>query len=107
MKRKIPPAIAAAATTPTTTPAAMPALLGPDFLLPTIAAAELDAAAALDACTVTVSPPTVTTDGVADVVDVGATDEEELAAPDASAFGALVAIPVRYTDQYLTPPQFS
>lgn len=47
---KIPPAIAAATRTPTTTPAAMPALFGPELFFSAIAAAaELVAAAALDA----------------------------------------------------------
>lgn len=46
---KIPPAMAAATNTPTTTPAAMPALFGPDECFSASAEAELDAAAASDA----------------------------------------------------------
>lgn len=66
MKRNTPPAIAAIATTPTTTPAAMPALLGPlpeDPLW--------DALEEPEAVTTMVCPPTVTTDGLALVVDEG------------------------------------
>jgi hypothetical protein len=55
IQMKMPPAIAEAASAPTTTPAAMPALFGPeDFFSVIAAAAELEAAAALVAWTVTV-----------------------------------------------------
>jgi len=57
--------MAAIATTPTTTPAAMPALLGPgedpELLLP-------EPVGVLEAVTMTVWPPIVTTDGDADAI---------------------------------------
>jgi len=66
-KNHVPPIIAATAIIPTTAPAAMPALLPPDLLLE-----DPDA----PFTTVTVEPPTVTTDGGAlfelDGVDEGA-----------------------------------
>jgi len=71
MKRKAPPAIAAMATRPTTTPAAMPALLGPLDFDDESAADEF---AELLAVTTMVCPPTVTTDGLAEVVDEGVDD---------------------------------
>lgn len=85
MNKNAPPAIAAIATIPTTTPAAMPALLGLPELLAAMAVVEV-AAEALDvaetgpAVTTTVSPGRVTNDGVADLVDDGVVDpaEEEL-----------------------------
>lgn len=62
-----PPISAAAATTPTTAPAAMAAL----FVPPDLAAPEPEVELEGPAVTMTVSPPTVTTDGFADVVDEG------------------------------------
>lgn len=86
MKRYTPPEIAATATIPTTTPAAMPALLGPVALDPVD-----DALGEPVAVTTMVCPPTVTTDGLALVVDEG-TEAEELV--DAvSAMGTLLVRP--------------
>jgi hypothetical protein len=68
MNKKIPPAIAAIATIPTTTPAAMPALLGEDDFDDVVSAGAVLVDELL-AVTTTVCPPTVTTDGLA--VDVG------------------------------------
>jgi len=66
MNKNKPPISAAAATTPTTAPAAMAAL----FVPPDLAEAEAEVEEG-PAVTMTVSPPTVTTDGFADVVDEG------------------------------------
>lgn len=86
-----PPAIAEIATIPTTTPAAMPALLGP----PLDDEADVEAFAAEPvAVTTIVCPPTVTTDGFADVVAEAMLLATELEAA-ASALGALLAVPVR------------
>lgn len=68
MKRNIPPAIAAIATMPITTPAAIPALLGPEE--DEIFSAEEVPVEELLAVTTTVCPPTVTTDGLAVLVAV-------------------------------------
>lgn len=94
-----PPAIAAIATMPITTPAAMPALLGPEE------DDELDAVeepvAWLLAVTTTVCPPTVTTDGEADAVVEGlpvalaAEDEEDVSDAEGSALVTSVVNPVR------------
>jgi hypothetical protein len=59
--------MAARTTIPITTPAAIPALLGPDEEFEFEAAAV--PVAELLAVTTTVCPPTVTTDAVAEVVD--------------------------------------
>lgn len=74
--KKIPPAIAAMATMPTTTPAAMPALLGDplDF-----AEAEDEDSTEEPAVTTMVDPGWVTTDGAADLVEEGV-DAVELSA---------------------------
>lgn len=77
----MPPPMAAMATMPTTTPAAMPALFGPP-----------DALAEPVAVTTTVCPPTVTTDGFADVVADGFVADE---VPEAPETGALDVSPVR------------
>jgi len=102
MNRYAPPAMAARTTIPITTPAAIPALLGPeeDF--------ELDAAAVpvaeLLAVTTTVCPPTVTTDAVAEVVEdpvalagAGDDDEEEDDEPEPPELVTSYVKPVRYT----------
>jgi len=70
MNRKIPPAIALRATIPTTTPAAMPALLGPplDDAGLAEALAEPELAGSGFAVIITVEPASVTTDGFEDVV---------------------------------------
>lgn len=101
--KNTPPTMAATATSPTTTPAAIPALLDPpDFALPV---------AVLLAVTKTVCPPiTVTTDGFED--DVAEGDEPaveeglslESAEEPPSAKSALVVRPERYADAYLVPP---
>jgi len=98
MKIYPPPAIAAIAIMPITTPAAMPALLGPEE-------DELDAVeepvAWLLAVTTTVCPPTVTTDGEADAVVEGllvalaAEDEEDVSDAAGAALVTSVVNPVR------------
>lgn len=89
-KRKTPPAIAAMAAIPTTTPAAMPALLGPPLDDPLV-----DAVGEPLAVTTMVCPPTVTTEGLAVVVDDGVL-EAELAAVVVSALATLLSSrPVR------------
>ena len=113
----MPAAMAATATNPTTTPAAMPALLVP---LPDVAWGVDEAPDDPVAVTTTVCPrqgqlaptawkgketylpPTVTTDGFADVVAEGVDDDDEV--PEEPAAGALVVSPVKYTDQYFMPP---
>lgn len=67
MNTQTPPAMAARATIPITTPAAMPALLGPEEDL---ADAVEEPVGLLDAVTTTVWPPIVTTDGALEVVAV-------------------------------------
>jgi hypothetical protein len=99
--------MAAIATSPTTTPAAIPALLDPpDFA---------EALAVLLAVTKTVCPPItdVTTDGFEDVVAEG----DEPAVLEGLSLGSvgsdedpplakstLVVVPVRYADAYVVPP---
>ena len=68
IKRKIPPAIAPIATIPTTTPAAMPALLGPPLDDAGLAEAVADPGVSGAAVTMTVEPGCVTTEGFEDVV---------------------------------------
>jgi len=99
MKIYPPPAIAAIAIMPITTPAAMPALLGPEE------EDELDPVeepvAWLLAVTTTVCPPTVTTDGEADAVVEGllvalaAEDEEDVSDAAGAALVTSVVNPVR------------
>jgi len=81
------------ATIPTTTPAAMPALLGPppDFDDPEDAAALAE----LLAVTTMVCPPTVTTDGLAEVVEEGVVTDELGEADDSAPAFATVPEPVR------------
>jgi len=100
MKRKAPPAIAAMATIPTTTPAAMPALLGPLDFDDESAADEF---AELLAVTTMVCPPTVTTDGLAEVVDEGEEDGPAEDVVSALEPPLTVPEPVRYTDKYFPP----
>jgi hypothetical protein len=70
-----PPAMAAIATIPTTTPAAMAALFGPPPLLVGLADGDAVLLIALPAVTTTVWPPTVTTEGGAVVVGEGVFDD--------------------------------
>lgn len=73
--------------TPTTTPAAMPATLG-------LLDSPLSDVGLLEEVTTTVSPPMVTTDGLAEVVAEGlesADDEVEL---ESLALGRLFVVPV-------------
>jgi len=95
MNRYRPPAIAAMATIPMTTPAAIPALFGPeddDFCEAPVAE--------LLAVTTTVCPPIVTTDGEAVLVDVGfavalAAAADDVSDGEAPAFATLSVKPVR------------
>jgi hypothetical protein len=107
INKNIPPTTAAIATSPTTTPAAIPALLDPpDFA---------EALAVLLAVTKTVCPPItdVTMDGFEDVVAEG----DEPAVLEGFSLGSvgsdedpplakstLVVVPVRYADAYVVPP---
>lgn len=94
-----PPAMAARTTIPITTPAAIPALLGPeeDFE-PACSALPVEE---LLAVTTTVCPPTVTTDAVAEVVDdpvalvLGAVVEVEEAEEDEPELSELVTSAVK------------
>lgn len=101
MKTNTPPAIAAIATMPITTPAAIPALFGPeeeaedeDFSAEEVPVEELLAV------TTTVCPPTVTTDGVdvlvADDFPVAlAVAADDVSDAAASAFVTSYVKPVR------------
>jgi len=90
---------------PTTTPAAMAALLGPPF--PDDFIVEPDDCDA-GAVTTMVCPPIVTTDGDADTV---AEDLGVLllwaALLEAPAFGTSVEVPVKYTEKNPSPPHIS
>jgi len=105
IKMKAAPAMAAMATIPTTTPAAMAALFGPEDLV-SVEGGDTE----LPAVTTTVWPPTVTTDGgevlvvdgeVFDVEDV----EDEDDSPPAVETNSGATRPLMYTVQYLAPPQ--
>jgi hypothetical protein len=101
-----PPKMAATATSPTTMPAATPALLDPPPDFSTLPVAELLAVTKM------VCPPTtVTTEGFEDVVadgldeplvEEGLSDDEDEDPP--SAKSAVVVRPERYADTYLVPP---
>ena len=81
---------------PTTTPAAMPALLLPP---------PLDAfLAELEAVTTIVCPALVMTEGAAVWVTVGIWDDDDEPDP-AGALPTLLSMPVRATDQKPSPPQ--
>lgn len=100
MKMNAPPAIAAIATMPITTPAAIPALLGPEEDLDSDA--EEVPVAELAAVTTTVCPPTVTTDAVAVPVAVAfpvalAVAEDDVSDAEASAFVTSYVNPVSQT----------
>jgi len=104
MNRYNPPAIALMATMPTTTPAAMAALLGPPF-----AWGDAEALADVEsdepgACVITtVDPGAVTTDGVVAVVSEGEVVEDgaadDVLESSAEAVGALEATPLSQTLQ--------
>lgn len=99
-KNQTPPAMAAIATTPTTTPAAMPALLGP--VSPALDEAE--------AVTTIVWPPIVTTDGADEtLVDpafgVAVADVDAVVDDEVSALVIEFFTPAFHTVQYdCTPP---
>jgi len=94
MKRKAPPTIAATATIPTTTPAAMPALLGPP--LDDDPEPVADAVGEPLAVTTIVCPPTVTTDGLAVVVCEGVLEVDDVLAEVVTALPTLLSSkPVR------------
>ena len=104
INKNVPPTMAAIATSPTTTPAAIPALLDPP---------DFAAVAVLLAVTKTVCPPItdVTTDGFEDAVAEGddsavleglslGSDED----PPLAKSTLVVVVLVRYADAYIVPP---
>lgn len=100
---KAPPTMADIATIPTTTPAAMAALFGPEDF-----PNEGELLVELPAVTITVSPPTVTTDGAEVLVADGELFDEGAGVaddPPAVETNSGATRPVIYTVQYLAPPQ--
>jgi len=100
------------ATMPTTTPAAMAALLGPPFDDTGVAEGLADSVVPGAAVMTTVDPGCVTTDGFVAVVSVAVLDVEEGADDDdvdesAEAVEALAATPLNQTLQYELPPHIS
>jgi hypothetical protein len=93
-----PPMIAASAIRPTTTPTAMPTVLG--FLLDEAAAAVVELAAAFVAVTMIVV-------GLLDVVDVEDGANEPVSDAGSRLPILFLVYPVRYTVQKLSPPQSS
>lgn len=96
-----PPAMAAIATMPITTPAAIPALFGPEEDLDSDSDAEVPVDELL-AVTTTVCPPIVTTDGVAVLVAVDfpvalAVAADDVSDAEASAFVTSYVKPVSQT----------
>jgi len=99
------------ATMPTTTPAAMAALLGPPFDDTGVAEGLADSVEPGAAVTTTVDA-CVTTDGFVAVVSVAVLDVEEGTDDDdvdesAEAVEALAATPLNQTLQYELPPHIS
>ena len=93
IKNQTPAAIAIMATTPTTTPAAMPAVL-----VPPSSSSLSPSDGALDCVTMTVWP--------AWLVVVGASESEELLPPLPPSFSmsSSFSSPVRYSENALSPP---
>ncbi|KAI9707212.1 MAG: hypothetical protein M1836_000172 [Candelina mexicana] len=115
-----PPSIAANATTPTTTPAAIPAVLVPfedGFgAIEDAVAGPLLGVDCPGAVTNTVGPPAVTTDAVSMMTGVGEFgDDDDVGGvepgvcvdelePDPPSFATFACKPVRETDHALFPP---